>query len=95
MYYPKRRHASPPYFFTGRNGKFAAKVIICHLIEVKLQWSREEIFTKLSRTVLEHYRLSGMVKLHFHGSIFEVLDNAYPNEFMPWELIHRKHPLYR
>lgn len=56
------------------------------LIETKLKWSFDQVREKISSKVFEENGLMGMLKTFFSGEVYAALDNAYPNEFVPWEL---------
>lgn len=89
-----RRHAFPPHFFVGDEGRRYAGIITRYILEEKLHWDRKMICLHLCRKVFETYRLSGMVKTYFKDSIFDVIDNAYPGEFEPWELVRVRRHLF-
>ncbi|MCY0874688.1 MAG: hypothetical protein OWT28_00145, partial [Firmicutes bacterium] len=90
----ERVHAFPPYFFTGEEGLRCAAVIVRYLVEQKLGWAREDVCEHLSRETLDEFRLAGMVKSYFGGSVFAVLDNAYPGEYLAWELVRARRALF-
>ncbi|WAH36488.1 hypothetical protein [Alicyclobacillus dauci] len=87
-----RRHQFAPYFFAGDEGKRNARIITRYVLEEKEHWNHEDIRCGICRELLAEYRLAGMLKTYFQNSIFKVIENAYPGEFQPWELIKaRKH----
>lgn len=64
--------------------KKTAKEATIWLIEEKLHFTDEDIFTKLSRKVFCDNGLSSMLGNVFRWNIFEAVDNAYPNKYKPW-----------
>jgi hypothetical protein len=82
-----RRHAFPPYFFVGEEGKRYAGIITRYVLEEKKRWNHDEICLNICRKVFEEYRLAGMLKTYFNNSVFHALNNVYPGEFYPWELV--------
>ncbi|MEW9673120.1 hypothetical protein [Ammoniphilus sp. 3BR4] len=90
----RRRHAFPPHFFVGDQGRRYASMITRYIIQEKLRWNRKSICLYLCRGVFETYRLAGMVKTYFEDSVFNVIDNAYPGEFQPWELVRARRHLF-
>ncbi|WAH42039.1 hypothetical protein NZD89_00520 [Alicyclobacillus fastidiosus] len=81
-----------PYFFAGDEGKRNARIITRYVLQEKEHWNHEDICCGICRELLAEYRLAGMLKTYFQNSIFKVVENAYPGEFQPWELIKaRKH----
>lgn len=61
--------------------------IICtkYLIENVLKWDSNDIKNKLTTTLLRQYKLAGMLE-YYNNSTFLLINNVYPNRFMPWEL---------
>ena len=68
------------------NGLYFAKVITIYLFEEKLKWTIDDIKEKFSSKIILKYKLNGMKKALF-SSYFDIIDNAYPNEILPWEII--------
>lgn len=56
------------------------------LFEEVLNWSDDEIREKFDANILIKYGLFGLLKNHFNGSPFELLNYYYPNRFQEWEL---------
>ncbi len=75
----------PPYTWENRNSLYYAKVLTKYLFEKKLVWTLDDIKQKFSVKIISDYKLSGMKKALFK-SFFEIIDNAYPNQILPWEL---------
>lgn len=76
----------PRYFWSmPENYDWSAKCTR-YLIEKVLKWDREMVCKHLKGETFTKYKLTGMVVSLFDGSIHKTLDNAYPDEFMPWEL---------
>lgn len=88
----KQEWGFSPYFFTGEEGKRIAGVLLRYVLEDKLHWTRDDICQSLARATFEQFRLSGMLKTYFGGSVFRALDTAYPGSYQPWELLRaRRH----
>lgn len=92
--YQKHRHAFPPHFFIGKEGMCYAAVITRYVLEQKVKWNREQICSSISHGFFARYRLAGMLNTYFKKSIFAALDNAYPGEFHPWEIVHARRMLF-
>lgn len=56
------------------------------LIEEKLKWSEDEVKENLCLEVFISNGLYGMIHNVFNGSIYEALNNAYPDKYLKWEL---------
>jgi len=56
-----------------------------YLIEVVLKLNRQQVCDNISVTVIKKYKLASMLST-LGLSVFDVLENAYPGEFKPWEL---------
>ena len=76
----------PRGFWKRPEAKQDAAILTRYLIENILMWSDEELKENLRFIVLKKYKLSGMVEKVFNYSIFNLVDNAYPGKFKPWEL---------
>ncbi|CDG01096.1 Putative Uncharacterized protein [Clostridium chauvoei JF4335] len=76
----------PRGFWKRTEAKQDAAILTRYLIEEILMWSDEELKEKLRFIVLKEYKLSGMVEKVFNYSIFNLVNNAYPDKFRPWEL---------
>lgn len=63
-----------------------AKESTIWLIEEKLNWSDEDICGKLNLNVFIENGLYGMIQRVFSESIYDAVNNAYPNRFKPWQL---------
>lgn len=57
---------------------------IKYLLEEKLQWNLEDIKEKFYRTMLLEHGLATLTT--YYISSFEIVNEAYPNKFYPWEL---------
>lgn len=56
------------------------------LLEEELKWSDEEILNKLSNRVCKDYGMLGFITKIYNGSVFAMVNDAYPNRFKPWDL---------
>ncbi|QSO52928.1 hypothetical protein JZ785_03115 [Alicyclobacillus curvatus] len=89
-----RRHAFPPYFFYGGEGMRRAATMVRYVVEEKKKWNREQICLEISHDLFVEFRLAGMLKTYFKGSVLEALENAYPNEFQPWEMVRARRHIF-
>lgn len=76
----------PRYFWSMPENYDWASKCTRYLIEKVLKWDRGQICANFCSSILTKYKLMGMSRAVFGVNIFKTLDNAYPNEFMPWEL---------
>ena len=51
----------------------------------KLNWSDEDIKKNLSTEVFKKNGLDGMLTAAYKGSFHSLMNDVYPNKFMPWE----------
>lgn len=65
----------------GGNLKIAAQLCTRYMIEDVLHWTVYEICNLLNKKTFKENKLGGMLDILFTGSIFEALDNAYPNKY--------------
>lgn len=56
------------------------------LIEEKLKWDENEVKKYLNYNVFCDNKLNGMLSVVYNDSVFEALNSAYPNKYLPWEL---------
>lgn len=56
------------------------------LIEEKLKWDENEIKERLNYSVFSCNKLNGMLSVVYNDSVFEALNAAYPNKYLPWDL---------
>ncbi len=83
-----------PCCFFKRNGKVRtqiAKPIIVYLIEERLQWTRDDVCKNYGVDVFDKNRLRGFLNVVFDGIPYAALNNAYPDEYKPWELKSVQH----
>lgn len=83
----RKLKAFPAGFWSEADGKENAKEITRHLIEEILMWSDEDIKKNYNGKLLIEYKLNGMKHNCFGNNLFQVLENAYPGKFMPWEML--------
>lgn len=58
---------------------------IIHTLEVKLNWSFDDIRENYQASTLINHGLGGMLTSYFGCSSWEAINTAYPNMFYPWE----------
>ena len=79
-----KRKAFPTNFWRIGSNKEKARILIHHLIEKKLHWSKEDIKEKLSTKI---FRNNGLKTIEYiFRSSYKIIENAYPGEFKPWEI---------
>ena len=64
----------------------SSPAIVRYLIEEVLQWDDEDIKTKFGTKIIRQYKLAGMLKYVYYKRLFDMMDDAYPGKFHPWEL---------
>lgn len=60
--------------------------VLRYVIEEVNGWKREDICTSFNSSFITKHKLSGVLKHIYNGSVYNMINDAYPNEFMPWEL---------
>ena len=75
----------PKGFWTKPWSLQSAKEITRYLLENRLYYTREDICKKVTYRTFRDNKLHSLLNM-FNGSVYRILDNAYPNEFKPWEL---------
>jgi hypothetical protein len=60
--------------------------VVRYLLEEKLGWSKEDIQKKFSGRVLKENKLRGLLKVVYDFRVYNVLQDVYPCEFLPWEI---------
>jgi hypothetical protein len=68
-------------FWNLENAKIATK----WLIEEKLKWNDETLFSNLTMKVFFDNGLGGMLINFFGGSPYKAINNAYPEKYEPWQ----------
>ena len=63
----------------------ACALITRYFIEEVLKYDDKEICRKISFLTFRKYGLGGMISKIFNGSVYAVIENAYPGRFKPWE----------
>lgn len=79
----------PRNYWSESESKERAKEIIRYLFEEILNWSDEDVRTNFNYEIVNKYKLRGMKQTCFGGSLFDLLKNAYPGKFMPWEMVRK------
>ncbi|OHX41431.1 hypothetical protein BBV17_28500 [Cytobacillus oceanisediminis] len=79
-----RRVRFPNHFFVGDQGKTYLAFITSYLVEEYLGIPIEEIPRKVTAETLWTHRLRSPAYV-FGWNFIEVIDNAYPGKFQPWE----------
>lgn len=80
-----KRARFPNYFFVGDLGKKYLAFITCYLIEEYLGIPVEEIPRQVKARTLWNHRLRPAAHVHGWKDFIEVIENAYPRKFKPWE----------
>ncbi|PGT56740.1 hypothetical protein COD13_00755 [Priestia megaterium] len=80
----KRRKRFPNYFFVGNEEKKYMRYMTCYLLEQHLSISIVEIPFQVGANTLWSHRLRPPAML-YGWNYYEVIDNAYPGKFKPWE----------
>lgn len=75
----------PQYTWELPNSLYYAKVITRYIFEEKLNWSIDDIKYQFKTAIIYKYKITGMHRTLFKSN-FDLIDNAYPNEILPWEL---------
>lgn len=86
--------AFPAYFWSETDGKDNAREVTRYLFEEILSWSPEDIKKKFKHEVMKRYKLDGMYLNCFGQDLFQVVDNAYPGIFRPWEMAKKPHDFW-
>ena len=58
------------------------------LIDEHLKWSKKDVQKKLTYKTFEDNKLNGMLSTVFGDSIFNAMNTAYPNVYLPWDFRH-------
>jgi len=65
-----------------------ASILVRHLFEDILGWTFDDVREKCGTKVFKKYKLEGMLRHSFNGSVYNALNSAYPGKFKPWEFRH-------
>ena len=76
----------PANFWTKPWSIASSREITKYLLEERLHYTREDICKKVTASTFRYNKLEGMLATVFNGSTYKIISNAYPNEFLPWEL---------
>lgn len=76
----------PRGFWNTSDSKNNAVICTKYMIENILNYSEEDIKRKLNINVFKKNKLAGMMLCVYNNSVYSIIDDAYPNKFMPWEL---------
>ncbi|CAH0309197.1 DUF4046 domain-containing protein [Priestia megaterium] len=74
----------PNNFFFGEEGKKYMKYMTCYLLEERLLIPIDEIPFRVKASILWSYRLKSPA-LIYGWNYYDVIENAYPGRFKPWE----------
>jgi hypothetical protein len=74
----------PNNFFLDKDGKKYLRYMTCYLLEERLLIPVHEIPLKVKASTLWYHRLRPPAQI-FGWNYFDVIDNAYPGQFRPWE----------
>lgn len=66
--------------------KEKALEVLYYWIEEKEQLSREELLNTFDHRWLKERYLDSPLQIHWNSSPYQILNEAYPNQFQPWEL---------
>lgn len=59
---------------------------IKNMIENVLKWDENQVKNNLSQKTFKEHRLSGLFYNYYNGSPYQVLEEVYPQKYLPWEL---------
>lgn len=76
----------PTGFWTANDRYIKAAQITRYMIEFILKWDKEQVSKSLNKYTFRNHKLLGMLAIFFNNSPYYALDNAYPDEYLPWEL---------
>jgi hypothetical protein len=80
----EKRSRFPTHFFDEHREQ--APFVTRYLIEHVLGWGEEDIKTKFDGDVLNRYGLSGFYLHVYKKHLYDVIQDAYPYRFFPWEI---------
>jgi hypothetical protein len=80
----------PPYFWTGKEGIDAAKILVKYLLEDKLKFNDEDIKNNITAKFFKKYKLGNMLDTIFGNSPFNAINSVYPNRFHEWDFLCSK-----
>jgi hypothetical protein len=75
----------PNGYWKDGNSKLNAKEITKYLIEDLLRWDGNKVKQNLQAKIFRDNKLSGMLEYVFGRSPYKAINNAYPEEYKPWE----------
>lgn len=75
----------PKNFWKTEDKLDKAAIVIRYLIDDELHISTNDIPKRINIKLLNNHKLRGLINTCFKGSIYELINNAYPNRFKPWE----------
>lgn len=64
----------------------SAPAIVRYLIEEVLEWDEEDVKKKFNTAILEKHKLSGLLKYVYQKNLFNIINDAYPEKYLPWEM---------
>lgn len=82
-YYPWQFKQTPNVYWESKEN---VDLALDWLFNERLKWSDDEIKEKFNTDIIMDNNLFGLLKIHFKGSPYELLNYYYPNKFNAWEL---------
>lgn len=76
----------PRHFWTKPWSLESSAVITRYLLEERLKINIDDIPKVITTRFMTSNKLGGMTNIVFNGSTFNIINNAYPNKFNPWDL---------
>lgn len=52
----------------------------------KLNWNKDDLKKNISKNTFTSNGLGGLLQSSYNGSVYAAINEAFPNEFQPWEL---------
>lgn len=83
----KQRVSFPKYFWSSPYKNRYAILCTKHLIENILKWDKETVKNNIRLSIFIKNKLNGMIFTVYKNSVFDAINEAYPNEFKLHELI--------
>jgi transcriptional regulator len=71
----------------GKNHE-SATLLTMYMFEEVLKWRKVDIYNKLRKTTFQKNKLGGMLRIVYDDNIYQAINEAYPNDFLPWRFKH-------
>ena len=85
----------PSGFWKEPTAKAVAAILTKYLLESKLKWTIEDIKKNVTQSTFQKHKLGGMLNIIFRGSVYELIENAYPGKIQPWGSIEGQYLIGR